>query len=68
LPVGTRYVVEGRAIAAGKFRVSARYLVFPDGRRVAVPGKAELPIGCGCGASARRRPVSRVESALQPHA
>jgi hypothetical protein len=52
-PPGTRYVVEGRATAHGQFRVFARYLVYPDGRRVAVPGDALLPISC-CGQATRR--------------
>ena len=53
-PAGTRYVVEGRATANGQFRVFARYLVYPDGRRVTVPGDTVLPISC-CGETARRR-------------
>lgn len=48
LPTGTRYVVEGRATANGRFRVSARYLVYPDGHRIDVAGEAVLPISC-CG-------------------
>lgn len=67
LPVGTTYVVEGRAVADGKFRVFARYLVFPDGRRVAVRGETVLPISCGCGAPAPRRrlPLASEEAPLQ---
>jgi hypothetical protein len=48
LPTGTRYVVEGRTAGNGRFGVSARYLVYPDGQRVDVPGETVLPISC-CG-------------------
>jgi hypothetical protein len=59
-------VVEGRATAEGKFRVSARYLIYPDGRRVTVPGQTLLPFSCGCGGEARRRRLrSRPEHVLQ---
>jgi hypothetical protein len=52
-PVGTRYVIEGRA-----GRIQLRYLEFPDGRRVDMPAD-----GPECGraratrASRRRRRV-----------
>ncbi len=36
-PVGTRYVVEGKTNAKGVLRVSARFVVFPDGRRIDLP-------------------------------
>lgn len=36
-PVGTRYVVEGKTNAKGALRVSARFVVFPDGRRIDLP-------------------------------
>jgi hypothetical protein len=39
LPVGTRYVVEGRTGAKGRFEVSARYVVLPNGRRFDLPAK-----------------------------
>jgi hypothetical protein len=38
-PLGTRYVVEGKNTAQGVLRVSARYVLFPDGRRVDLPLK-----------------------------
>jgi hypothetical protein len=38
-PVGTRYVVEGRA-GGGRFIVHLRYLQLPDGRRLALPLEA----------------------------
>jgi hypothetical protein len=34
-PVGTRYVIEGRA-----GRIQSRYLEFPDGRRIDMPADA----------------------------
>ena len=37
LPEGTRFVVEGHQSPDGKTVVVARYLVFPDGRRVNLP-------------------------------
>lgn len=66
VPTGTTYVVEGRAGRDGQFRVSARFLVYPDGRRVDVPGETVLPITC-CGTAARRpaRSRRRPEAALQ---
>ena len=36
-PVGTRYVIEGRAWAEGGLRIHLRYLEFPDGRQVELP-------------------------------
>lgn len=64
LPTGARYVVEGRTAGNGRFRVSARYLVYPDGRRVDVPGETLLPISCcgkGAGDATRaRRPARRM--------
>jgi hypothetical protein len=44
-PVGTRYVVEGRAGL-----ISLRYLEFPDGRKVVLPSDLALR------PTARRRP------------
>jgi hypothetical protein len=38
LPVGTRYIVEGRTGAKG-FRVSARYVLLPNGRRLDLPAE-----------------------------
>ena len=39
-PIATRYVVEGKNNAKGVLRVSARFVVFPDGRRVDLPLEA----------------------------
>jgi hypothetical protein len=36
-PVGASYVVEGKNDSKGKLKVSARYVVFPDGSRVDLP-------------------------------
>jgi hypothetical protein len=47
-PVGTRYVIEGRA-----GRVQLRYLEFPDGRHV------ELPVDLAERTRARATPASR---------
>jgi hypothetical protein len=38
-PVGAVYVVEGRGGQYGHLRISARYLIMPDGRRVDVLSK-----------------------------
>jgi hypothetical protein len=40
VPVGTKYVVEGRSRGAGKVHVYSRYLVFPDGRHFQLPSDA----------------------------
>jgi hypothetical protein len=37
VPIGTRYVIEGRRGGDGDLRISLRYLEFPDGRRVKLP-------------------------------
>jgi hypothetical protein len=37
LPVGAKYVVEGYGGEGGDLRVTARYLVLPDGARINVP-------------------------------
>ena len=37
VPVGTRYVIEGRREGDGDLRISLRYLEFPDGRQVRLP-------------------------------
>jgi hypothetical protein len=55
-PAGTTYVVEGRADREGDFQVSARYLLFPDGRRLALA--ARTVVG-GCGPARRPRPSAR---------
>jgi hypothetical protein len=37
-PIGTTYVIEGRAGQNGHLRVFSRYIVLPNGRRVSVAG------------------------------
>jgi hypothetical protein len=37
-PIGTTYVIEGRAGQNGHLRVFSRYIVLPSGRRVSVAG------------------------------
>ncbi len=38
-PVGAVYVVEGRGGEYGRLRVSARYVVMPDGKHIDLPAK-----------------------------
>ena len=45
LPVGATYVVEGFGGDEGNFRVIARYIVLPGGRRINVPGRPFRPGG-----------------------
>jgi hypothetical protein len=37
VPVGTKYVIEGKSRGAGQVHVFSRYLVFPDGRCFELP-------------------------------
>jgi hypothetical protein len=39
LPLGTRYIVEGQTDAQGQFQIFARYVLFPNGRRLDLPAK-----------------------------
>ncbi len=44
LPIGTKFVIEGRRTGEGKTQVLSRYLVFPDGTCIRLPksvGKRE---------------------------
>jgi hypothetical protein len=41
VPVGTKYVIEGKRCAEGEVHVFSRYLVFPDGRCFKLP--ADVP-------------------------
>ncbi len=50
LPVGTKYVIEGRGGGDGSLRVSSRYIEFPDGRHV------QLQVPRGRSRLAARRP------------
>jgi hypothetical protein len=42
-PVGAKYVVEGYGGEEGNFRVIARYVVLPGGRRINVPPDISAP-------------------------
>jgi hypothetical protein len=42
-PVGAKYVVEGYGGDDGNFRVIARYVVLPGGRRINVPADLSSP-------------------------
>jgi hypothetical protein len=42
-PVGATYVVEGYGGEEGNFRVIARYVVLPSGRRINVPADFSSP-------------------------
>jgi hypothetical protein len=37
VPVGTKYVIEGRSQGAGQVQIFSRTLVFPDGRSFELP-------------------------------
>ena len=37
VPVGTKYVIEGKRQGEGQVHVFSRYLVFPDGRHFELP-------------------------------
>jgi hypothetical protein len=52
-PIGTRYVIEGKNDPAGALKVSSRYVVFPDGRRI------DLPLQAGTAQLTRRQLLTR---------
>ena len=43
-PVGAKYVVEGYGGEEGNFRLIARYVVLPGGRRINVPADLSQPV------------------------
>jgi hypothetical protein len=45
VPVGTKYVVEGKGQGEGRVQIYARYLIFPDGRMFDLPPDAAQPAG-----------------------
>jgi hypothetical protein len=55
-PVGTRYVIEGRAGGEGPLRIHLRYLEFPDGRQVELPSDAAERTRARRGRPRRRTP------------
>jgi hypothetical protein len=54
VPVGTKYVVEGKSGGAGQVMIYSRYLVFPDGRHFDLPADQPVPA-----TSRRRRSAGR---------
>lgn len=53
VPVGTKYVVEGKSRGPGQVQIFSRYLMFPDGRCFQLPADAPAP------ATSCRRVTSR---------
>jgi len=43
VPVGTKYVVEGKGQGDGRVQIYSRYLIFPDGRMFDLPSDAPAP-------------------------
>ena len=65
-PIGTRYVVEGKSNAKGVLRVCARFVVFPDGRRIDLPLEMVVapplsPRATAAHARRSRKPVASTE-------
>lgn len=54
VPVGTKYVIEGKSRGAGEVQVFSRFLMFPDGRCFELPADAPVP-----DTRRRRRTASR---------
>ncbi len=55
VPVGTKYVIEGKSQGEGRVHVFSRYLVFPDGRCFQLPADQAT----AAPNSRRRRPAKR---------
>lgn len=53
VPVGTKYVIEGKSQGAGQVQIFSRTLVFPDGRRFELP--PDVPPDVPPAAMPRRR-------------
>jgi hypothetical protein len=66
LPVGARYVVEGRGAENGQFRVSSRYVVLPGGRRINVPLDSAPARAAGVSHARGNRNTRRTTSPQQP--
>jgi hypothetical protein len=45
VPVGTKFVIEGRRGGEGKVQIFSRYLEFPDGTFLRLPLKPQKPLG-----------------------
>jgi len=43
VPVGTKYVVEGKSQGPGQVQIFSRYLELPDGRCFHLPADAPVP-------------------------
>lgn len=56
-PVGATYVVEGRGGKSGHLRVSSRYVVLPNGKRINIPAEPERRVAHQ--GTQRRQPGSR---------
>ncbi len=41
VPVGTKYIVEGKSRGEGQVHIFSRYLVFPDGRCFDLPSDSQ---------------------------
>ena len=54
VPVGTKYVIEGKSQGAGQVHIFSRILLFPDGRCFELP--ADMPPAA---MPRRRRPASQ---------
>jgi hypothetical protein len=55
VPVGTRYVVEGRSRGEGQVHIFSRYLVFPDGRCFDLPSDPQPLVPRAAAAEHNRR-------------
>jgi hypothetical protein len=54
VPVGTKYIIEGRRAGQGELQIFSRYLLFPDGRCFDLPSDKPTPAP-----ASRRRSGSR---------
>ena len=61
VPVGTKYIIEGKSRGPGQVQVFSRYLVFPDGRRLELP--ADRPPAAS---PRRRRPAHKAPASRKP--
>ncbi len=52
VPDGTRYVVEGEPVPGGS-RITASYLIFPDGQRLDLPTDSGRIMTCACAGAVR---------------
>jgi len=52
VPDGTRYIVEGEPVPGGS-RITAAYLIFPDGQRLDLPADSTRILTCACASAAR---------------